>query len=463
MSRQATVIEIIVLIVIGIVVVVLNRSGFNFDLRSRALGTPANIVIATKIKGAPFPTTFYHAFAQGGEESTDMLAPVASAVKALQPAFIRIDHLYDHYQVVKKENGQLTFDFSRLDRAVDTIRAVGATPVLSLSYMPAAIAKDGVITNAPNNWNDWSLVIQKTIEHFSGKSAKNLTGVYYEVWNEPDLAQFGKWGLSDSKNYLTLYEKAAAGAQAAQNVNQFFLGGPATTGLYKNWVTALLKTGSRIDFLSWHTYQTDPDYFAKDRTNIKDWLMAFPDKQNIKTLITEFGFTGDKDQRYGTTYAASYTAAVIRKLIDTPPTLAFTFELKDGPGGQNDGWGLLPHESVGTAPKPRYHLFSFLDDITGNMLAVKGEGTRVSAIATTRENVIRVLLVNFHPSGVHSENVPVTFTDLDLGAYTFRQQQLSGTDTTILVNVTQPTWQTTVFLPSHSVTLLTLEKRPAGN
>lgn len=450
-QKKITPIEIAIFIAICIGAIILNRSGFRFDLRLRAVGTPANIVVSTNTPLDPFPTALYHAFAQGGEEKTDMLAPVASAIRALKPDYIRIDHIFDAYGVVQKENGNLTFDFSRLDQAVDTIRATGATPVLSLSYMPAAIAKNGTITNPPNDWNDWTTVVHETIQHYSGKTGKNLNGVYYEVWNEPDLAQFGAWKTYGNKNYLTLYGNAALGANTTREVNKFYFGGPATTALYKDWIIALIKTGYRMDFISWHTYNTDPRRFSEDQQSANEW--------RIPTLITEFGFTGEKDQRYGTTYAAAYTAAVIRQLVDAPPTALFTFELKDGPGESTDGWGLLPHESVGGNPKPRYHLFGLLDDLSGDMLAVTGEGTWVTAIASVRDSVIRMLLINFHPDGNHSENVPVTFTDLTPGQYSFRQHQLLGTDATLQVTITESAWQTTIFMPSSAVTMLSLTKQ----
>ena len=175
------------------------------SLLIRALGTPANIIVDTKTTLEDIDTTFFHAFAQGGEESTDMLAPVVSEVRALKPRLIRLDHIYDHYNVVTRSDGSLAFDWSRLDAAIDTISQTGAKPLLSLSFMPAPIAKDGNITSPPENWDEWSLVVQKTIEHYSGKNQRNITGVFYEVWNEPDLAQFGKWSVSD---YITLYRYA---------------------------------------------------------------------------------------------------------------------------------------------------------------------------------------------------------------------------------------------------------------
>jgi hypothetical protein len=162
-------------------------------LITRAAGTKAKISVDTKAVLEPINTNFYHAFAQGGEESKDMLAPAVSDIRALKPKVIRLDHLYDLYTVVGRSGSELTFDFTRLDAAVDSVLATGAKPLLVLSYMPSVIAKDGNIVNIPNDWNEWALVVQRTIEHYSGRSGKNISGIYYEVWNEPDLAQFGGW------------------------------------------------------------------------------------------------------------------------------------------------------------------------------------------------------------------------------------------------------------------------------
>jgi hypothetical protein len=317
--------------------------------------------------------------------------------------------------------------------------------------MPQAIAKDGNITNPPNDWNEWARVVRETIEHYSGKTGKNLTGVYYEVWNEPDLGQFGGWKTYGNKNYLVLYSYAAGGADSARNVNTFYFGGPATTALYKDWITSLIKTGYRLDFISWHTYNADPKRFSEDQQRAAEW--------GIPTLITEFGFTGNKDERYATTYAAAYTAAVVRQLITDPPSALFTFELKDGPGVTTNGWGIVPHESAGEHPKPRYHLFPLLDELSGTMLQVSGEGTWVTAIASTRSGTIRTLLINFRPDGNHSENVPVTFMGLAPGDYSFRQHQLLGPDATIRVTIPATAWQTTIFMPPNAVTLLSLTKQ----
>lgn len=434
--------------------------GQTITILTRAIGTPANIVVDAGSRLEPIKTDFYHAFAQGGEEKTDMLAAVSGDVRSLKPQLIRIDHLYDNYDVVGRDGSGLTFSWTKLDAVVNTISATGAKPVLALSYMPNVIAQNGSIINPPNDWNEWALVVQRTIEHFSGKTGRNMTGVYYEVWNEPDLAQFGSWKLGGDKNYLTLYRYAAIGAANAQNVNAFSLGGPATTGLYKNWIEALVKSGNRVNFFSWHSYLSDPKQFATDQKNIISWLISYPTYTLLPKLITEFGFTGSKSVGYGSMYGAAHTVAVIRQLISGGPTYLFSFQLKDGPG-QTDGsgWGLMTHDDNGLKKKPKYYVYSFVDAMVGTRLLLSGEGSWVTGFSTVRDNVIRILLVNFDARGSHSEQVPVKITNLQPGSYNVRQRFLLGRDTATDYDSPDGILTADVFMPAQSVAIIEVTKK----
>lgn len=464
MMRQATGRTTSIISFLGLIVFLplfIMAIGQTITLISRASGTPANIIVDTSSRLEPINTDFYHAFAQGGEEPNDMIKSIAPQVKALQPKIIRIDHLYDNYHVVGRDGAGLTFDWSKLDEVIQTIISTGAKPVLALSYMPNVIAKDGSIINPPNDWNEWALVVQRTIEHYSGKSGRNLNGIYYEVWNEPDLAQFGSWKMGGEKNYLTLYRYAAIGANNAQNVNTFYLGGPATTGLYKNWIVALVESGNRVNFFSWHSYLPDPERFATDQRNIISWLVQYPSYTLLPKLITEFGFTGSKGTGYGTMYGAAHTAAVIRQLISGSPTYLTSFQLKDGPG-QTDGtgWGLITHDDNGLKKKPRYSVYSFIDMMAGTRMQLTGEGSWVTGFASIKENIMRVLLVNFDQNGSHSEQVPIQFTKLTPGTYTLRQRLLLGRDTTTTFTVGADPLGTDIFMPAQSVAILELTKQP---
>ncbi len=126
----------------------------------RAVGTPANIVIKTASNLGPLPKP-WQALAQGGEEKETMLVKTIPYIKPLTPKYIRIDHIYDFYNLDRGEkNGKMTYDFSRLDRIVDDILATGAKPLLSLSYMPPVISS-GDITDPPTNWLDWQEIVKK--------------------------------------------------------------------------------------------------------------------------------------------------------------------------------------------------------------------------------------------------------------------------------------------------------------
>lgn len=433
--------------------------GQTVTLLSRAVGKPANINIDVTTQLEPIQTDFYHAFAQGGEEANDMVSSVTSKVRSLKPRIIRIDHLYDYYQVVGRDWGVLTFDWSKLDPVVSTIISTGATPVLALSYMPSVIAKDGAVINPPNDWNEWALVVQRTIEHFSGKTGRNMNSVYYEVWNEPDLAQFGSWKLGGEKNYLTLYRYAAIGAKNAENVNTFYLGGPSTTGLYRNWIIALVQSGNRVNFLSWHSYLSNPEQFSTDQRNLISWLIPYPTYTLLPKLITEFGFTGSKSRGYGSMFGAAHTAAVIRQLISGGPTYLTSFQLKDGPGqADGSGWGLITHDDNGLREKPRYYVFSFLDAMAGTRLALTGEGSWVTGFASTKNGVIRLALVNFDANGNHSEQVPIKWSGLTPGSYTLRQRFLLGRESTSTHLIEENSLATDVFMPAQSVVILELSR-----
>ena len=81
------------------------------DLRKSASGTPAKIIIDTQNPGSNLSASLWQNLAQGGEEPTDMIKPIISQLRILRPELIRVDHLFDYYQVDK---GNGNYDFSRL-------------------------------------------------------------------------------------------------------------------------------------------------------------------------------------------------------------------------------------------------------------------------------------------------------------------------------------------------------------
>lgn len=303
---------------------------------------------------------FWSNFAQGGEEQGLMLNPAAVEIRKLQPEYIRIDHLFDFGSLEKKDaKGGSFLDFSSIDSRVDEIINLGAKPFLSLSYFPSFISPQ--ITTMPPSLDSWKKITGLTIQKYSGKNYKNLSRVYYEVWNEPDL-----FGTMTPEQYFQLYKSTVEAGNKCSNCNQFKIGGPAITTLKKDWMNSFLKlvkqNNLRMDFVSFHSYQIDPEKTLWEVNELKK-LTFFPVSSEV--IISEWGSIPEMSLSHDSFSDASHTIKAILILKNSNLNKLFAFELKDGPdpeGRQYWGrWGLLTHENFGLSPKPRYYSFLYLD------------------------------------------------------------------------------------------------------
>lgn len=429
---------------------------------SRASGEPANLLVDTQAVLGPMPRPWRN-LAQGGEAFDWRIQPITGQVKALNPEYIRIDHIYDFYDIVGGSSGALTFDFSKLDVILNDITATGAKPYIALSYMPPAIAT-GDIVSAPRSWGDWQLVVQRTVEHVSG--TRGIDGVYYEVWNEPDL--FGGWKYYGEKNYLTLYGYAARGAEAAARnprVKPFKIGGPGITALYRNWFNALAKYAVdnrvRLDFFSWHRYNTNIEQFQQDMLEVRTWIQEYPQLEpTLEFHITEWGHDSNNHAGYDGRYGAAHTVAGAIEMIGVVQR-AFVFEIQDGkdPNGQASWgrWGLLQHQDFGSTAKPRYQALRMLDRIGDQRLQILGKGSWVKATAARdTDGHTEVVIANYDPRGAHAENVPLTFQNIEPGSFTITKQLLNGQQTVENVATTAAELRTFVNMSPNSVAFVEL-------
>ena len=410
---------------------------FTFQYLPRAAAVKADIVVDANKTTGPFPDRWKD-LAQGGEESgVQMLHDVVPQISELYPSQIRIDHIFDFYDVVSRNQaGNLTFNFDKLDQTVCDIYHAGAKPFFSLGYMPPTMSEDGSLVGQPKNWDEWSLLVEKTIERYSGRQTVlpcgNMadfwkTDIHYEVWNEPDLETFGKWKYLGGKSYSELYLYSARGAKNAQNVFPFKLGGPATTALYKNWIQKFLDYVAvnklQLDFISWHHYSKKTDDYIDDIVNLNNWLAESPryaPYQNTPRIISEWGYNSAVDPIADTDVGAAHTLASIRNFINANIDAAFLFEIKDG---ANPSWGILDHQGN---KKPRWYALQMLNSLSGNQIVVDGEGTYVSALASKDGDKISLILTNYDASGRNNEAVPVVFRNLPLAKYTVTRTYLNG-------------------------------------
>ena len=407
-----------------------------------AEGRLAAITVETDHVLGPMPQP-WRALAQGGEDLLSFMDQAGGQVAGVKTQYVRIDHVYDGFNVV---GPGLTFDWVSLDQVVDKIRAAGATPFLSLSYMPISISKSDIL-DEPKDWNEWSQVVQRTIEHYSGE--KNIAGMYYEVWNEPDL--FGKWTMGGAKDYKKLYLYASKGAQSARVSQSFKFGGPATTGLYKNWMDSffpfILENRLRLDFFSWHRYDANLGKYSEDIAFVNRWLESHPYFANVEKIITEMGLQSEKGGDNDTRAGAAHLVAAARELM-FKINMGFNFAIK----GQ---WGMVG--------KPRMEALKMLSSLGDQRLSLSGEGTWVRAIGAKKGDSYQVLLTNYDPKENHTEVVPVTFINLTGREFTIKRTPLGGRSIETQVATSEAMLQQEVAMTSNSVVLLELTPRLAIN
>ncbi|MCG2691731.1 glycosyl hydrolase [Microgenomates group bacterium] len=430
-------------------------------LFSEATGKKATIMVEADKEIGPLPR-MWNNFGQGGESHDGMLTAAIKPMQVLSPDYVRIDHIYDFYDVVKNENGRLKFNWTKLDQEVEAILKMGAKPFLALSYMPPALGSD--ITGKPDNWDQWQEVVRATIEHYSGKQNKNIDKVYYEVWNEPDL--FGNWKAWGDKNYLDLYRQTTIAADNAVNVQSFKLGGPATTGMYRNWIEAMFKMvneeGLRFDFVSWHRYSLNPEQFKKDVEELSRLLAVYPRLALKEKVVSEWGLDSENNPGYDDNLGAAHTVASVIEMIGAVAK-AFSFEIKDGLSPENKTFwgrfGMISHEDTGLVLKPRYQAFKWLNDLGETRLYLSGEGSFVKATAARKNKDVQVYLVNYDKSGRHQETVPVIIKNLLPGNYEMIRESFDGTKESALVKITNGTWVGQVIMPANEIVRLTLKPR----
>jgi xylan 1,4-beta-xylosidase len=310
--------------------------------------------------------------------------------------------LHDDNAVVSRSaNGDLRFDFTRVEAIYDQVLALGLRPVVELSFMPAALARDpkqtvftyGGIISPPADWAEWRQLVGELARHLVERyGAAEVAQWAFEVWNEPNLAVF--WPGS-REEYLRLYDEAARAVKAADQ--RLRVGGPATAAA--EWVEMLAAhaaaEGTPLDFVSTHTYGNLP-------LDLRPALLR-RGFGGIPVWWTEWGvgsthFGPVHDSVLGAPFVLSGFQSAQRRLDKVAYwVISDHFEELGRPQRLfHNGFGLL---TVGNLRKPRYWAVHLAEhqgsEVLRADLAGDGAGTLVQAWATRHDDgAIDVLVWN---------------------------------------------------------------------
>ena len=334
--------------------------------------------------------------------------------------------------------GRPVYDWTIVDRIVDTYVQRKMKPMIEIGFMPEALSmkpqpyKHDWAPGAPYNriytgwayppkdYDKWRDLISAWARHSVDRyGRREVESWLWEVWNEPDI---GYW-QGTPEEYHRLYDYAADGLKRV--IPAARIGGPTVTGpngaRTQEYLRAFLehcargtnyatgKTGAPLDYITFHAKGAPRVVDGHVRMSVSNQLRAidngfkivaaFPEYRNTPIIIGESDPEGcaacgvrtnpENAYRNGTMYS-SYTAAQIARTYELADlhkvnlygavTWAFLFE------GQPyfDGFRDLATNGL---DKPVLNVFRMLGKMGGDRLRVESGGAL--ALAAVRDTGVR--------------------------------------------------------------------------
>jgi xylan 1,4-beta-xylosidase len=323
-------------------------------------------------------------------------------------------------------HGQPRYDWTIVDRIIDTYLERKMKPLVEIGFMPEALSshpapyrhfwKPGdnysdIYTGwsyPPTDYTKWGELVYQWVHHAVGKYGRpEVESWWWEVWNEPDI---GYWH-GTPEEYMRLYDHAAAGLKRALPTAR--IGGPHVTGpngvrtqqILRNFIEHCLRgtnyatgrTGSPLDYVGFHAKgapQVLPEGYV--RMSVSNQLRAIYNGLGIVASFPELAHTpviiGESDPegcaacpvrtnpsnayRNGTMYS-SYTAEQLARTyqladaahVSVVGAVTWAFEFEGQPSF--DGFRDLATNGV---DKPVLNVFRMLGEMRGNRVVVTSTG-----------------------------------------------------------------------------------------
>lgn len=321
------------------------------------------------------------------------------------------------YQERKDENGNMVpeYNFTYLDRVMDSYREVGLRPFLELGFMPQKMASGdqtvfywkGNVT-PPKTYEAWQAMVQALLRHLLERYGEDALTWPIEVWNEPNLPGF--WKGADKKEYFRLFERTLTAVKEVDP--RFQVGGPAICGVKDvEWMQDFMDFchdhSLPLDFVTRHFYTfddptedghysygalRDPEVSFEELRRSREIIDSFPEYKGMPMHITEFNTSYRPDSPvHDTTRNAAYIARLLASLGEVNESYSYwtfgdVFEEMGVPFTPfHGGFGLVAN---GCIPKPTFWTFAFFKRLQGKCLlrnkesvAVRREDGTVAGVA----------------------------------------------------------------------------------
>ncbi len=343
------------------------------------------------------------------------------------------------YQEYTDADGQThaEYNFTYLDRVIDSYIELGIRPFLELGFMPERLASGtqtifywkGNVT-PPKEYADWCALVQATLHHLLDRYGNEVLDWPIEVWNEPNLPGF--WKHADMQEYFRLYEHTVACIKALNPA--FRVGGPAICGgADEVWMKGFLSHCSEnrimLDFITRHHYTThfpereghyqyvelyDSEYAFSTLKDCRAIIESYPEYKDLPFYITEFNSSYVPNAPlHDTNENAAYLARMLSEIGDYCTgysywTFGDVFEEQGVPYTPfHGGFGLVAN---GIIPKPTFHTFAFFKHLKGEGLYRDND----TVLVTMADGSIRGIVWNLTRES--KQNVLTKTFDIDVAA-----------------------------------------------
>lgn len=417
-----------------------------------------------------------------GTNGQKLLAELAAATFA--PVYIRTHNLltsgdgsaslkWGSTNVYTEDaNGNPVYNWTILDRIFDTFRASGIRPLVEIGFMPEALSthpkpyrhtfpQGSIYTGwayPPKDFQKWSELVFQFVKHLRKRYGDAEVKTWlWEVWNEPDI----EYWKGTPEEFFKLYDLSVeAILQAFPGAR---VGGPDSTGPsypkaaeflrmflehcahQQNYATG--KTGSRLDFISFHPkgspkWQEDHVQMGISRqlASVEAGfriVYSFPEWRNTPIILGESDPEGcaacsarnnpQNSYRNGALYAA-YTAEALNQTLELARrekvtfwgSVTWAFEFEDQPFFE--GFRELATNGL---DKPVLNVFRMFGLLGGERVKATSlgalktdeivrDGVRgqpdFNAIATKNDHRAEILVWNYHDDDLPAPESPIQLT-----------------------------------------------------
>ena len=344
----------------------------------------------------------------------DAQAHLQRAVDELGFRYVRFHDLFhDALGTVRRVDGQIVYDWTKIDALYDALLAKGIRPFVELGFTPHELrTSDQTLFYWKGNTSHpetamWNHLVDAYLRHVIARyGIGEVRRWYLEVWNGPDLAGF--WEGADQAAYFDLYANTARTLKAVDA--QLRVGGPSTAGAA--WVPELLAfcqaQGLPIDFVTTHTYGVAGGFLDEDG-NQDTKLLATPDAivadvRRVRREIDASAFPGlplfftewsssysPRDFVHDSYINAPYVLTKLRQvegLVQGMSYWAYSDLFEEAgppPTPFHGGFGLINREGL---RKPTWFAYKYLHQVAGRRIPVEDgqvfaavDGNKVAMLA----------------------------------------------------------------------------------